>query len=89
MDYRVAIRSVGVLRDAELRSLRGLPSSVLTLASPMRASWLQSDVAFRKLAAIPEVHEPAWDPPTVPLFKSGLPGLAKNVDEALDGFGST
>jgi hypothetical protein len=30
---------------------------------------------------------PAPPEPTIPLFASGLPGLAAHVDEALEGFG--
>ena len=37
------------------------------------------------VAAVTKVARPPQ--PTIPLFASGLPGLAERVDEALEGFG--
>ena len=88
MNGLIDIGRVREWKAAELSSLRGLSAPAQILAMPARDSWHRREVALRKLAALHRLDEPEWEPPTLPLFESGLPGLAKEAEEALDGFGS-
>lgn len=81
IDSRV-MRRVWREEAAAFRSLRATSRAIV---GSVERSWHRQELVFRGLAKV-SVERAGRQAPTLPLFDSGLPGLARHTS-ALDDFG--
>lgn len=76
--------------QGELERFRRLLASVRPTTAVWERSWHQQEDSLRALPRTLAVQLLTQEAPrpTIPLFDSGKPGLARNSDEAMVGFGS-